>query len=104
MSNHQALYRETAKYVNSVVRRQVVTAKMFHEWVEEAKRVRQRAGMMGLISHYKKLYKQMLTDQEVEKLKRSPRKTELSYRLIDVLVEEGVLTANQAKWLKQYVK
>lgn len=104
MSNHQELYRETARYVNRVIRRKAVTAKMFHQWVEEAKRIKQTKGTMGLISHYKRLYKQVLTEQEVEKLKNSPRKKELSYKLIDVLIEEGVLSFAQAKWLKQYVK
>lgn len=104
MSNHQALYRETARYVNKIIRRKAVTPKMFHQWVEDAKRIKRTTGTMGLLSHYKRLYKQILTEHEIEKLKNSARKTELSYRLVDVLVEEGVLSATQAKWLKQYVK
>lgn len=98
------LYREAAKYVNQVIKRKAVTANMFHQWVEEAKRIRQTKGVMGLVTHYKRLYKHLLTEQEIEKLKMAPRKTELSFRLIDVLVMEGVLNPNQARWLKQYVK
>lgn len=104
MSDHEALYRETAKYVNKVVRRKAVSPRMFHQWVEEAKRIKMTTGTMGLIHHYKRLYKQVLTEREAEKLKHSARKTELSYRMIDVLIEEGVLSPTQAKWLKQYVK
>lgn len=103
MSNHQALYREAANYVNSVIRRNAVTAHMFHQWVERAKRIKRTKGTMGLINHYKQLYKQVLSDREVELIKNSPRKKELSYRLIDVLIDEGVLSPTQAKWLKQYV-
>lgn len=103
MSDHQTLYREAANYVNSVIRRKAVTAHMFHQWVERAKRIKRTTGTMGLINHYKRLYKQVLSEREVEKLKNSPRKNEFSYRLIDVLIEEGVLSPTQAKWLKQYV-
>lgn len=104
MGVHQALYREIAKYVNKVVRRKAVTAQMFHQWVEEAKRIKVTTGTMGLINHYKRLYKQVLSEREVEMLKHSPRKIELSYRLIDVLIKEDVLSPTQAKWLKHYVK
>lgn len=104
MSNYQALYRESARYVNRVIGRKAITAKMFHQWVEDAKRIKQTKGTMGLMSHYKRLYKQILTEDEIEKLKNSARTTGLSFRLIDVLVEEGVLSTTQAKWLKQYVK
>lgn len=104
LSNHMALYREAAKYVNQVIKRKAVTAHMIHRWVEEAKRIQQTRGIMGLVTHYKRLYKHLLTEQEIKKLKKAPRKTELAFRLIEVLVKEGVLTPNQAKWLKQYVK
>lgn len=103
MSDHQALYRETANYINSVIRRKAVTAHMFHQWVEQAKLIKQTSGTMGLVHHYKRLYKQVLSEREVEKLKNSARKNEFSYRLIDVLIEEGVLSPTQARWLKQYV-
>lgn len=103
MDHYQALYRETARYVNKVIRRKAITAKMIQRWVEDAKRIKQTKGTVGLVSHYKRLYKQVLTEQEIERLKHSARKTELSFRLIDVLVEEKVLTAVQAKWAKQYV-
>lgn len=104
VNQYLPLYREVAQYVNRIIGRKAVTAKMLHQWVEDAKIIKRSRGTFALITHYHRLYKQMLSEEEVEQLKRSPRKTELSYRMIDVLVREGVLSPAQAKMLKQYVK
>lgn len=104
MSDHYALYRETARYVNRVIRRPALTADMLHRWVEEAKHIKGRRGLIGLYSHYERLFKSFLTEGEIERLKHAPRKNELSRQLIDTLVQERVLSPKQARWVKQYVK
>ncbi|WP_054949931.1 hypothetical protein [Numidum massiliense] len=101
---YMPLYKEIASYINRVVGRRVVTPMLFHEWVEEAKVIKRRRGTLALVSHYRRLYKQYVTEEEEEVLKRSRRKNELSFKMIDVLIAEGVLSLTQANLLKQYVR
>ncbi|GGE16706.1 hypothetical protein GCM10011571_17980 [Marinithermofilum abyssi] len=104
MNQKQLLYHDFARTVNRTLGRTAVTVERIHRTVEEAKRVRQTGGTMALLQYVNGLSERLFSPVEVEKLKQSPRRTELSNRMLDLLVKEKVLTPSQAMMLKGMVR
>lgn len=99
-----ALYEELAQHINRMLGRKAVSARRIHGVVEQAKQVRRAGGVMALLHFSTELLHRLFTPEEVEKLKRSPRYREMSYKIIDLLVEEEVITRREAMMLKRAVR
>jgi hypothetical protein len=104
VNQKQLLYHDLARTINRTLGRTVVTVEGIHRTVEEAKRVRQTGGTMALLQYVNGLSERLFSPVDVEKLKQSPRRTELSNRMLDLLVLEKVLTPGQAMMLKGMVR
>jgi hypothetical protein len=103
VNRDQALYVDLARTINRTLGRKAVHPESIRQAVEEAKRIKRYGGTMELIHYATHLYETWFTPEEVEMLKQSPRKKELSYRLIDLLVLEKVLTPAQGMMFKRMV-
>jgi hypothetical protein len=97
------LYREVARTINQTVGRNAVTADQLAGLVKEAKQVRRRRGTTGLMQFANELPYRYLTEEEVYKLQQSPRYRELSFKMIDLMVVEQVITPFEAMLLKRRV-
>jgi hypothetical protein len=97
------LYREVARTINQTVGRNAISADQLAGLVKEAKQVRKRRGSAGLMKYARELPYRFLTEEEVYKLKQSPRYRELSYKMIDLMVVEQVITPFEAMLLKRQV-
>lgn len=99
-----ALYEEAVQHINRILGRRAVSVKRIHRLIEQAKQVRRSGGVLALVHYSTELVHRLFTPGEVERLKQSPRYRELSHRLIDLLIEEGVITRQEAMMLKRTVR
>lgn len=99
-----ALYEEAARHINRVLGRKAVSVRRIHQVIEQAKQVRRSGGAFALLHYSTELVHRLFTPGEVEKLKQSPRYRELSHRLLDLMVEERVVTRREAMMLKRAVR
>lgn len=99
-----ALYEEAAQHINRILGRKAVSVRRIHRVIEQAKQVRRSGGVFALLHFSTELVHRLFTPEEVEKLKQSPRYRELSYQLIDLMVEEQVITRREAMMLKRTVR
>src|SRR5690606_10899972 len=97
------LYLEAAQHINRILRRKAVSVRRIHRLIEQAKQVRRSGGVLALLHFSTALAHRLFTPEEVERLKQSPRYRELSHRLIDLMVEEQVITRREAMMLKRAV-
>ncbi|OYD06434.1 hypothetical protein [Paludifilum halophilum] len=104
MNSKTLLYQEVARAINRTLGRKAVTVERIVRTVEEAKRVRKKEGSLSLVQYLNHLTERMFSPPEVEKLKQSPRKKELSNRMLDLLVKEQVITPREAVMLKKMVR
>ncbi|MBN2908282.1 hypothetical protein JQC72_01945 [Polycladomyces sp. WAk] len=103
MNPDKVLYMDLARTINQTLGRKAIHPERIRQAVEEAKRIKRYGGTAELIHYATHLYETWFTPEEVEMLKRSPRKKELSYRMIDLLILEKVLTPAQGMMLKRMV-
>ena len=99
-----ALYEEAAQYINRVLGRRAVSVRRIHRVIEQAKQVRRSGGAFALLHYSTELVHRLFAPDEVEKLKGSSRYGELARRLIDLMVEERVITRREAMMLKRAVR
>jgi len=99
----KVLYMDLARTINQTLGRKAIHPERIRQAVKEAKRIKRYGGTAELIHYATHLYETWFTPEEVEMLKRSPRKKELSYRMIDLLIMEKVLTPAQGMMLKRMV-
>ena len=96
-------YKEIADSINQLVNRQAVTPKKLMSIVREAKHIRKTQGTSGLLRFATALPYQFFTAKELEHIQSTPQYRELSNRLIDLLVAEGVISAFEAMFLRRQV-
>jgi hypothetical protein len=99
-----ALYEVAAQHVNRILGRRAVSVRRIHHVIEQAKQVRRSGGAFALLHYSTELVHRLFTPEEVEKLKQSPRYREFSHRLLDLMVEEQVITRREAMMLKRAVR
>jgi hypothetical protein len=99
----KVLYVDLARAINETLGRKAIHPERIRQAVEEAKRIKRYGGTAELIHYATHLYETWFTPEEVEMLRRSPRRRELSYRMIDLLVRERVLTPTQGMMFKHMV-
>ncbi|PTM59115.1 hypothetical protein [Desmospora activa] len=97
------LYRELAQTVNRSLGRQAITTTLIEQTVAEAKKVRRLRGTWGLVKFLEGRMDRLFSSHEMEKLKLHPRRRELSYRMLDHLVAEGVMSPTESLMLKRMV-
>ncbi|SEN15705.1 hypothetical protein [Lihuaxuella thermophila] len=95
------VYQDVVRTINQTVGRKAVTVEQIKSLVNQAKMIRRTRGVTGLMSFASQLPYRMFTQQEIERLQRSPRWYELSGKMIDLMVYEGVITPMEARMLKQ---
>lgn len=96
-------YSDFVQAVNQTVGRKALTVDQLQQLIWEAKRIRQRYGVMGLMSFASDLPYRFFTHEEIEKMKNSPYYVEFSSKMIDLMVMEGVLTPMEARLLKRHL-
>lgn len=96
-------YQEIADSINSLVGRQAVTSKKIKNTIKEAKYIRRTQGTSGLLRFASALPYQFFTQQELDYIQTTPQYRELSNRLIDLLVAEGVISSFEAMFLRRQV-
>jgi hypothetical protein len=94
-------YQEIADSINQLVGRQAVTPKKIKNIVKEAKHIRKTQGTSGLLRYASALPYQFFTQQELDYIQTTPQYRDLSARLIDLLVAEGVISAFEAMFLRR---
>lgn len=104
LNEKEQFYAELVQAINHTLGRRAVTVGQVRQTVKEAKRVRKREGMPGLLLYATNLSDHLFTPREAELLKRSPYRRTYSYRMIDLLVYEKVLTPFQGQMLKRTVR
>lgn len=103
MSHNDHVYQDVARTINQTVGRKAVTVEQMKSLVKEAKVVRRTQGVMGLWAFASQIPYRFFTEKEIEKLKQSPRWYELSSKMIDLMVQEKVITPMEAKMLKRHL-
>jgi len=103
LNNNLYFYRELVQTLNQTVGRQAVTVDQLLALIAEAKKIRKMQGPFGLMSFASELPYRFLTHQEVERIQQSPRWYEFSNKMIDLMVQEGVVTPFEATMLKRNV-
>lgn len=101
--NKGLFYQELVNKINQTLGRKTVSTEKIKSLMKEAKRVRRTQGTIGLLSFASQIPYQLFTPQEVDRLKQSPYWAEFSYKLVDSLVYEGVITPTESRMLKRYV-
>jgi 3-methyladenine DNA glycosylase Tag len=96
-------YTEIADSINQMVGRQAVTPKKIKSVIKEAKHIRKTQGTPGLLRFATALPYQFFTPQELEYIQTTPQYRELSARMIDLLVAEGVISSFEAMFLRRQV-
>lgn len=98
---NQTLYREVEQAVNQALGRQAITTPMLKQTVAEAKKVRRLRGTWGVVKFLESRMERQFSPHEVEQLKLHPRRRELSYRMLDHLVAERVISPTESMMLKR---
>ncbi|MBA4494748.1 hypothetical protein ACFO25_17450 [Paenactinomyces guangxiensis] len=101
--NNNHVYQVVARTINQTLGRKAVTVDQIKSLVSQAKMIRRRQGVMGLLAFSQQIPYRLFTQEEIERLKRSPRWYELSSKMIDLMVTEGVLTPAEAGMLKRSI-
>jgi hypothetical protein len=96
-------YQEIADSINQLVGRQAVSSKKIKSIVKEAKYIRKTEGTAGLLRFATALPYQFFTPQELEYIQTTSQYRELSARLIDLLIAEGVISSFEAMFLRRQV-
>lgn len=99
----KTFYDDFVRVINQTVGRRAITVEQLKQLIVEAKRIRRRYGIMGLMSFASELPYRFFTQEEIEKMQHSPYYAEFSSKMIDWMVIEGVLTPVEARLLKRYV-
>jgi hypothetical protein len=99
--NSDTVYKNLADTINQTVGREAVSVKKIKTLVAEGKRIRKQYGVTGLWSYASQLPYHFFTEEEIEKLQQSPRWYELSSKMIDALVAEGVINSMEASMIKR---
>jgi hypothetical protein len=102
--NPDTVYKNLADTINQTVGRKAVSVKKIKTLVADGKRIRKQYGLTGLWLYASlQLPYHFFTKKEIEKLKKSPRWNELSYKTIDAMVVEGVINPMEARMIKRSV-
>jgi hypothetical protein len=101
--NSDTVYKNLVDTINQTVGRKAVSVKKIKTLVAEGKRIRKQYGLTGLWSYTLQFPYHFFTKEEIEKLKKSPRWNELSYKTIDAMVAEGVINPMEARMIKRSV-
>lgn len=96
-------YQAIADSINQLVGRQAVTQKKIKNIVKEAKHIRKTQGTSGLLRFASALPYKFFTPQELDYIQTTPQYRDLSARLIDLLVAEGVISSFEAMFLRRQV-
>jgi hypothetical protein len=99
-----AIYAEAARQINQILGRKAVSVRRIHRLIEQAKQIRRSGGVLALLHFSTEMVHRLFTPEEVEMLKQSPRYREMSFQLIDLMVEEQVITRREAMILKRAVR
>lgn len=100
---YEEVYRSLAKNINRTLGRKAISARKIDALVEEAKWVRTRRGKMGLWQFTSQLPSRYFTPNEIDQLKASPVWGEFSHQLIQILLNERVITPMEAQMVRQYI-
>lgn len=103
LNGKRTLFKEVVQAVNQTLGRKAVTVERINQLVKETKRIRQARGTMALLQYLTHMKEQLFTPAELERLKKSPKQREFSFRMLDLLVHEHVITPREAQMLKRMV-
>ncbi|MCH5584949.1 hypothetical protein MK805_08175 [Shimazuella sp. AN120528] len=101
--NREREYQEISDSINQLVGRKAVTSKKIKNVINEAKHIRKTQGTSGLLRFASALPYQFFTPKELDHIQATPQYRELSNRLIDLLVVEGVISSFEAMFLRRQV-
>jgi hypothetical protein len=99
--NRNQVYQDVVRTINQTLGRKAVSVEQLKSLVNQAKMIRRTKGVMALMSFASQLPYRLFTQQEIDQLQRSPRWSELSGKMIDLMVYEGVITPTEAGMLKR---
>ncbi|SHE60351.1 hypothetical protein SAMN05444392_10233 [Seinonella peptonophila] len=96
-------YQQLAERVNQRIGRRALTAEKIESIINRARRIRARHGVRALWNYASGLPYELFTEREINLLRQSPEWHAVSYELIDVLIQKGVITPWEAQFMKQYI-
>lgn len=96
-------YQAVALSINKTVGRQAVTVKKLQGMARKAKLVRKNQGQLALIAYGKQILQQIFSANEIESLKRSNQYKPIILKLVQLLVEEKVVSTLEAALIKRYL-
>ncbi|WP_044642572.1 hypothetical protein [Risungbinella massiliensis] len=100
---NEQIYKDTAKAINQELGRKAVSVEYLMKLVQEAKKVRRTRGTQGLIEFGSKLPTKLFSENEINKLQRSPQYRSTMSKMVDLLVYESVINPFEAMLLKRYI-
>lgn len=100
---YEDFYYSLAKKINRTLNRRAISARKIASIVEQAKRVRARKGVMGLWQFASQLPTQFFTEHEIERLKATSEWELFTRQMIQLLIQERVITSFEAQMLARYI-
>ncbi|MBD1371397.1 hypothetical protein IC620_03390 [Hazenella sp. IB182357] len=95
--------QEMVDKVNQTLGRSAIKRSDVKHVIVEAKRVRKQKGVFGLIGYASAIPKNYFSEQESEKLKNSRHWEPFMNGVLNLMVEEGVLSKMESKMMKSKI-
>lgn len=103
ISLNENAYQELTDTVNGLVGRKAVTPTKLKNLVKQARYIRQTQGTSALLQFAQSLPEQFFTRKEIEKIQGSREWDDLSNKLLQLLVSEGIITPFEAMFMRKMV-